>query len=176
MDSIQAECRATANRLAARGVTFTEKDVVEHTAMPNWSVKELAKAQRAAYAVLQGDYRKGRLVRYGPVQINGSEDYVRNNSKIVYASATKGPGFVETPNGIFHRLTTEEDYISSVGRRPGINRDDLEPWDIEDNNGHGHPTTTLLEIENDAELDRLATLLAPRVEAKVRLALSASMK
>jgi hypothetical protein len=174
--SIQAECREAMNRLASRGVTFTERDVVEAASMPNWTRLQFIKAQRAAYAVLQGDYRKGRLARFGPVQINGSPDYVRNESKILYASAAKGPGLVETPNGIFHRMLAENDGISSVGRRPGISRDDFTAWDQQ--GAHEAPRESEdrqpLAQYDDRMLERLVDLLTPKLEE--RLSLTAKTK
>lgn len=175
--SIQAECREAMNRLAMRGVTFTERDVVEAASMPNWTRLQLVKAQRAAYAVLQGDYRKGRLARFGPVQVNGSLDYVRHDSKIVYTSAAKGQSLIETPNGIFHRMMAEADEISAVGRRPGIDRDDFTAWDQQGN--HEPPR----ESEDgtgpqydDRMLERLVDLLTPKVEERVKTSLAARTK
>lgn len=174
MSSIQAQCREAMNRLAARGVTFTERDVVNMAAMPNWLPRQHSKAQRAAYAVLQGDYRRGRLCRFGPVDMPDSDDqdYVRNESKVVYASAERGPAAVDTPNGVFRKMLADDDTISRVGRRPGIDRDDFKPWDQQgahepvresepESNGNGNGTLS------ESELDALATILAPKVAAKL---------
>jgi len=169
------------NRLAARGITFTERDVTDAASMPNWTEKQFVKAGRAAYAVLQSDYRLGRLCRFGPVDVNGEPDYVRNAAKIVYASVSKGPQYIETPNGNFHRMLAESDQISSVGRRKGIDRDDFALWhqdeaprESEDREpsevaGNGKP-----EWSED-QLERLADALAPKLLDKVA-ALTAAAK
>jgi hypothetical protein len=173
--SIQAECREAMNRLAGRGVTFTERDVVEAASMPNWSRLQVVKAQRAAYAVLQGDYRKGRLARFGPVAVNGLDDYVRNQAKIVYTSAVKGPSIVETPNGVFERMLADSDTISSVGRRPGIDRDDFIAWDQQGT--HEAPRESADRATYDERmLDRLTDLLTPRVEERIKHSLAAHTK
>jgi hypothetical protein len=175
--SIQAECREAMNRLAARGVIFTEMDVADAASLPNWTQKQYVKAQRAAYAVLQGDYRKGRLVRYGPVEINGSKDYVRNKTKIVYAGMDKGPDHIETPNGIFHRMLAEGDEISAVGRRPGIARDDFTPWDANGNGQHRsesddrEPVSVGNGASTDFDVDELVDLIAMRVTADIKKSL-----
>lgn len=173
--SIQAECREAMNRLAARGVTFTERDVTDSASMPNWTRKQYAKAARAAYAVLQGDYRMGRLCRFGPVDVNGQPDYVRNNAKIVYASAERGPQYVETPNGNFARMMAAADQISSVGRRSGIDRDDFALWHQDDDLPRESEDRESVAASSDGasdgwtadQLERLADALAPKVAEKI---------
>lgn len=181
--SIQAECREAMNRLAARGVTFTEGDVAEAASMPNWTSKQYIKAQRAAYAVLQGDYRKGRLVRFGPVEVNGITDYVRNKTKILYAGADKGPEVVETPNGIFHRMLAESDQISHVGRRPGIARDDFTPWNANGNvpqhsdteSDDREPIAVGNGVSTDIDIDELVLAITARVKREVTESLVAAL-
>lgn len=175
MSSIQAECRDAMNRLAARGITFTERDVVAAASMPNWLPREFVKAGRAAYAVLQSDYRKGRLCRFGPVGVTGDDDYVRLDSKVIYAGATRGPAVVETPNGVFHRMMAEDDKISRVGRRPGIDRNDFIPWDQQGEHEPVRESEDSASEWNEAQLDSLADALVPRVAEKVA-ALTATVR
>lgn len=127
--SIQAECREAMNRLAYQATLFTEIDVANEAATDGWSSKHFDQAVRHAYNVLQGDYKKGKLVRFGPVDFNGVKDYARRGTKIVYADAYKGPKKFETPNGTFPRLLSANDRLSGPGRRTGTNRDDTKPWD-----------------------------------------------
>lgn len=126
--SIQAECREAMNRLAHAGGLFTDIDVANEAATDGWSTKLYEQAVRQAYSVLQGDYKKGKLVRFGPVEYNGVSDYARRGTRIVYADAQRGPKEFETPNGKFPRLLSSNDSLSSVGRRTGANRDDTKPW------------------------------------------------
>lgn len=184
MSSIQAECREAMNRLAARGIHFTERDVVEAASMPNWTQKQFIKAGRNAYTVLQSEYRRGHLARFGPVPVSEYDilDYVRNHSKIVYAHAEKGPAFVETPNGIFRRMLAASDKISAVGRRPGIDRDDFTAWDQQGDHEAARPSDTrepvevTAEVYDEATLSKLADLLTPRVAAQLGTTLATVVK
>lgn len=130
--SIQAECREAMNRLAERGDVFTEFDVANEASHEGWSSKHFEQAVRQAYNVLQGDYKKGKLVRFGPVEFQGIQDYARRGTKIVYADAEKGPDGFETPNGIFPRLYAATDKLVRAGRRVGTSRDDTKPWDTQE--------------------------------------------
>lgn len=127
--SIQAECREAMNRLANQGGVFTEIDVVNEASTDSWSSKHFEQAARNAYSVLQGDYKKGTLVRYGPVSFQGTDDYARRATKIVYGDAHKGPKEFVTPNGSFPRLRADKDDLLRAGRRVGTNRDDTKPWE-----------------------------------------------
>lgn len=187
-NSIQAECRKAMHRLAERGIHFTERDVVEAASMPDWTHVQLVKAGRAAYTVLQSEYRSGKLSRFGPVSIPDYEnlsDYVRMHSKIVYADAERGPSFVETPNGVFHKMFAANDRISAVGRRPGIDRDDFTAWDQQGKHDPVRPSETreaaVVAAKANGEVDektlsRLTDLLVPRVAAKLAGSLAASVK
>ena len=130
--SIQAECREAMARLAARGATFTEIDVANEAAQDGWSSNNLTRAMKDAYSVLQGEYKKGKLVRFGPVEFQGIKDYARRGAKIVYADAEKGPATFDTPNGQFPRLLAKADSLNQVGRRRGTSRDDTKPWGAQD--------------------------------------------
>lgn len=126
--SIQAECREAMNRLAEHGATFTEIDVANEAASDAWSSKHFEQAVKHSYNVLQGDYKKGRLIRFGPVAFKGTKDYARRGSKIVYSSADHGPQQFQTPNGDFPRMYADRDPLIRAGRRVGTNRDDTKPW------------------------------------------------
>lgn len=127
--SIQAECREAMNQLAEGGAVFTEIDVANTAASSEWSSSHFEQAVKHAYNVLQGDFKKGRLIRYGPVTFRGKQDYARRATKIVYADAEKGPETFDTPNGDFPRLFAETDILNRAGRRVGTGRDDTKPWD-----------------------------------------------
>lgn len=127
--SIQAECRTAMHRLAAKGEVFTEIDVANEASSDAWSTKHFEQAVKHAYNVLQGDYKNGRLVRFGPVEFQGVLDYARRGTKILYTDATKGPKLLDTPNGNFPVLKATDDKLSAPGRRSGTNRDDTKPWD-----------------------------------------------
>lgn len=129
--SIQAECRAAMNRLAAQGVVFTEIDVANEARSNGWSSTHLERALKDAYNVLAGDYKKGKLVRYGPVNFKGNQDYGRRATKIVYADARYGPEAWETPNGKFPRLYSRDDLLARAGRKAGTARDDTKPWSVQ---------------------------------------------
>lgn len=129
--SIQAECREAMNQLAESGAVFTEIDVANTASSQAWSGDHFEQAVKHAYNVLQGDFKKGRLVRYGPVNFRGKEDYARRATKIVYADAEKGPEIFDTPNGRFPRLFAESDTLNRAGRRVGTGRDDTKPWDAQ---------------------------------------------
>jgi hypothetical protein len=126
--SIQAECRRAVHRLAARGEVFTEIDVANEASSSGWSGKHFEQAVEKAYNVVQDEYSKGKLVRYGPVDFRGNLDYARRGTKIVYADVLKGPEVLETPNGKFPRLSSDKDNLARAGRRSGTNRDDTKPW------------------------------------------------
>lgn len=126
--SIQADCRTAMHRLAASGAVFTEIDVANAAASSGWSNKHFDQAVRNAYNVLQGAYKKGELVRYGPVKHGGVEDYARKGSKIVYAATQHGPKTFDTPNGNFPRLLSVNDEMAGPGRKRGTSRDDTKPW------------------------------------------------
>ncbi len=129
--SIQAECREAMHRLASSGGTFTEYDVANEASgqgTRGWNGPMLEQAVKQAYTVLQGDYKRGKLVRYGPVNFDGSKDYARRGTKIVYAHPSDGPATLDTPNGSFPRLAFEDDDLSRAGRRRATNRDDTKPW------------------------------------------------
>lgn len=129
--SIQAECRAAMNRLADQGRVFTEIDVANEARSSGWSSTNLERALKDAYNVLAGDYKKGRLVRYGPVTFKGHQDYARRATKIVYADADKGPRTFDTPNGSFARLFSADDTLARAGRKVGTDRDDTKPWSVQ---------------------------------------------
>lgn len=129
--SIQAECREAMNRLADQGRVFTEIDVANEARRTGWATSHLERAMKDAYNVLAGDYKKGKLVRYGPVTFLGNEDYARRATKIVYADAVKGPDVWETPNGKFPRLFAEQDGLARAGRKVGTDRDDTKPWSVQ---------------------------------------------
>lgn len=129
--SIQAECREAVNSLAAAGGTFTEFDVANEASgqgRKGWTSKLFEQAVKNAYNVLQGDYKRGKLVRYGPVEFQGNKDYVRRGTKIIYAHPENGPEQFETPNGSFARMHSEGDPLAKAGRKAGTNRDDTKPW------------------------------------------------
>lgn len=195
--SIQAECREAMNRLAAGGGTFTEFDVANEASgqgQKGWTAKLFEQAVRDAYNVLQGDYKRGRLVRYGPVKFQGIQDYARRGTKIVYAHPTKGPTIFNTPNGDFPRMHAEKDALARAGRRVGTNRDDTRPWEgqIVNQRRSGPPIDTapllrrISELEAevarfktngngngnghssaDKEMDQLVELLVDRLTPKV---------
>lgn len=129
--SIQAECREAMNRLAEQGAAFTEIDVANEAASDAWSSKHFDQAVKHSYNVLQGDYKKGRLVRFGPVAFKSTTDYARRGSKILYASTEHGPQKFQTPNGVFPRMYAETDPLIRAGRRVGTNRDDTKPWGVQ---------------------------------------------
>lgn len=129
--SIQAECREAMNRLADQGQVFTEIDVANEARRTGWATSHLERAMKDAYNVLAGDYKKGKLVRYGPVTFMGNEDYARRATKIVYADAAKGPDVWETPNGAFPRLFADNDALARAGRKVGTDRDDTKPWSVQ---------------------------------------------
>jgi hypothetical protein len=116
------------NRLAAKGQVFTEFDVANAASHEGWSTKHFEQAVKHAYSVLQGDYKKGKLVRFGPVDFKGTKDYARRGTKIMYTSATVGPQSLETPNGEFPRMFAASDNLVRAGRRVGTGRDDTKPW------------------------------------------------
>lgn len=154
--SIQAECREAMHRLAASGGTFTEFDVANEASgqgTKGWTGKMFESAVRQAYNVLQGDYKRGRLVRYGPVHYNGRADYVRRGTKIVYAHPDNGPEEFHTPNGDFPRLLSVDDTYAKAGRRIGTNRDDTKPWGVQ----------TIQQVSKGPELDPKPLL--KRIEA-----------
>lgn len=129
--SIQAVCREAMNRLAASGETFTELDVANEASgqgTKGWNGPMLQQAVKQSYAVLQGDYKRGKLVRYGPVVFDGVRDYARRGSKILYAHPGLGPEQLTTPNGIFDRIISDSDALARAGRRSKTNRDDTQPW------------------------------------------------
>lgn len=128
--SIQSQCREAMNTLAKRGTVFTEIDVVnEASRNRGWTDKLFREATEKAYIVLQGAYKKGELVRFGPVSYDGQKDYARRGTKIVYAGPF-GPKAWETPNGVFQALHADHDRLLTPGRRPVhlTSRDDSRPW------------------------------------------------
>lgn len=134
--SIQVNCREAIASLSESGATFTEIDVANRASSgKGWGGKQFERARKDAYNALTADYRKGRLVRYGPVQFQKDvDDYARKATKIVYAHPVKGPEFWETPNGRFGRLFADKDQIAAAGRRPGTVRDDTKPWKMQRSN------------------------------------------
>ena len=127
--SIQAECREAMHRLATQGNAFTEIDVANEASQDGWSSKHFEQAVRHSYNVLQGDYKRGKLARFGPVDFKGVKDYARRGTKILYTDAGKGLRTLETPNGTFKRLLAKHDTMMVAGRKAGTNRDDTKPWD-----------------------------------------------
>jgi len=115
--SIHTDCRAAIDRLAGQGGTFTEFDIANEASgqgTKGWSGKMFQQAAKDAYSVLQAGYKRGKLVRYGPVEYQGNTDYVRRGTKIVYADAEEGPKEFVTPNGTFARLVAEQDTLLKV--------------------------------------------------------------
>lgn len=180
--SIQAECREAMNRLADRGVIFTEIDVANEASTESWSSKNFEAAVRHAYNVLQGDYKLGRLVRYGPVKFNGVGDYARRATKIVYAHPQKGPRNFETPNGRFPRLLASQDSMMTAGRRTGTNRDDTKPWSAQNVSTKkvglkGPPVDTAPLLRRIQELEREnAALRKPSADAPADEASNISLR
>lgn len=129
--SIQAECREALTRLADQGVVFTEIDVTNEARSAGWSSTHLERALKDSQRICAAEYKKGELVRYGPVNFKGHMDYGRKGSKIVYASATAGPAMWETPNGQFPRLFSAKDEMARAGRKVGTDRDDTKPWSMQ---------------------------------------------
>jgi hypothetical protein len=128
--SIQSQCREAMNSLAKRDSVFTEIDVVNEASKGRgWTDKLFREATEKAYIVLQSEYKKGTLHRFGPVQYQGHSDYARRGTKIVYAGPA-GPKAWETPNGVFQALRADHDALLVPGRRPVhlTNRDDSRPW------------------------------------------------
>lgn len=108
---------------------FTEIDIIQRAATPDWTEKDYKAAIREANAVAGTYYRYRKLCRYGPIVLeDGSEDYARIGGKIVYGDAEKGPKVWKTPNGRFPRLMLEEDSLGRQGRRAGTERNDAEDW------------------------------------------------
>lgn len=130
--SIQAECREAMNRLAGQGKCFTEIDVANEASQDGWSGKHFEQAVKHAYNVLQGDYKRGRLCRFGPVEFKGVKDHARRGTKILYADSQRGPKVLNTPNGNFKRLLAVNDGMMAAGRKAGTNRDDTKPWESQD--------------------------------------------
>jgi hypothetical protein len=186
--SIYSECSEALTSLMEhppddlQGV-FTEIDVVRKAGKPGWSSSNFKEAGRHANQVVGTQYRARKLCRYGPVTLpDGSQDYARIGSKIVYADAESGPEVFTTPNGEFPRLMIHEDSLGHPGRRVGTNRNDLDPWDTQDirvkettvaSNGDG-PGVDVRPFERrvaelEANLNRANKLLAERDKELERL-------
>lgn len=203
--SIQAECRAAMHRLAEQGDLFTEIDVANEASSDAWSTKHFDQAVKFAYNVLQGDYKQGRLVRFGPVTFQGNIDYARRGTKILYTDAENGLQELVTPNGTFPVLTADRDALSAPGRRSGTNRDDTKPWanqnvTLKRVTPKGPPIDTAplmkriaelesevnrlrkgvapcetVEVEVDDSLKRLADILAPALTERVKESFAEAM-
>lgn len=131
---IYAACAEAADRLLEtppddHGGVFTELDVIAQASTPEWSPSDYQAAMRQASQVCGLLFRSRRLCRYGPVQFDGTRDYARIATKIVYGNPESGPKVFKTPNGSFKRIMIEDDDLGHQGRRAGTNRDDLVPWD-----------------------------------------------
>jgi hypothetical protein len=131
--SVYKRCSQAVRELAQGSDLFTELDVIDRASENSWTEEEYRKAMTQANQIAYAYYRSGRLTRFGPVEYNGEQDYVRRASKIVYAGLKTGPTCIESPNGQFPRLMVFNDEIASVGRRSGTNRDDLRAWPQTDN-------------------------------------------
>lgn len=175
--SLQNDCRKSMEELALQGAVFTEIDVANQASKgKGWLEKNFKTAAKKAHETLYGAYKSGKLVRYGPVNYQGNEDYARKGTKIVYADAQSGPRIWTTPNGGFPRLAYENDLMSRAGRRVGTTRDDTKRWDIQT------VQTRVVEkpvavaplpspkgpMFSDEELKALVNELAPLIEEKVR--------
>lgn len=146
--SIYRECSHAVESLmesppAQHGGVFTEIDVVAKAATKDWKKAPATKNKEARDDFKEGmkhanqvcgiRFRERKLCRYGPVTLpDGSQDYVRIASKIVYADAENGPAVFETPNGSFPRLMIHNDPLKAQGRRRGTVRNDLVSWKEQD--------------------------------------------
>lgn len=132
--SLYRECSKAVDRLmseppAQHGGVFTEIDVVAKAATRAWTNDNFTEAQRHANQVCGTKYRERKLCRYGPITLpDGTQDYARIASKIVYADAATGPDEWVTPNGAFPKLMIEDDPLVAQGRRRGTTRNDLVLW------------------------------------------------
>lgn len=136
--SIYSQCSEAAAKLMKnppkdQGGVFTEIDVVRLAGSSGWSTENYKEALRHANQVVGTNYRARKLCRYGPVELpDGTKDYARIASKIVYADAENGPDVWKTPNGNFPKLMIHDDEIGRQGRRHNTNRNDLASWDEQD--------------------------------------------
>lgn len=174
--SLYRECSQAVERLmehppAKHGGVFTEIDVTAKAATREWSNDNLEEAMRHANQVCGTKYRERKLCRYGPVVLpDGTEDYARIASKIVYADADTGPDEWETPNGVFPKMMIEEDPLTAQGRRRGTVRNDLVAWDDQTHTARPLSREARLKQEleaakrqvarSQAELDRLREIHA----------------
>jgi hypothetical protein len=129
--SIQTECREAMTRLARQGGIFTEIDVANEARKSEWSGTLLERALKDSHRICASEYKKGVLVRFGPVEFKGHQDYARKATKIVYAHAQNGPQAWDTPNGKFPRLLARNDSLARAGRKVGTDRDDTKPWSMQ---------------------------------------------
>lgn len=128
--SIYSDCAQAISDLAELNDVFTEADVWIHASRDGWTTDDVREARKYANQIISARYRNGEVVRFGPVEYSGVQDYARKAGSIVYAGTENGPVTWSTPNGEFPRLSRHEDEIQSGsgGRRKGTARSDDEPW------------------------------------------------
>lgn len=170
--SIYSDCAQAISDLAELSDVFTEADVWIHASRDGWTTDDVREARKYANQIISARYRNGEVVRYGPVEYSGVQDYARKAGSIVYAGTESGPVTWSTPNGEFPRLPRHEDEIQSGGRRKGTARSDDEPWSEQpgvDSSIRIVRRRALLSVPEvsdepaatpEAEIERLTALLA----------------
>lgn len=162
--SIYTDCSKAARELLDEGEPFTEIDVVRTAGTNGWSSANFKAALRDANQVMGSLYRGHRVARYGPVNLpDGTRDYVRMASKVVYVNPETGPKLYQTPNGDFPMLMSSDDNINSPGRRKNTNRNDLDKWASQDISSY---EVTILE---DLSLGGAPAPVRPQSEPSVRI-------